>query len=181
MAGGSPFSLYNASKAALEGLPFFSTANHPVFIQNAAATEVLSVELAPFNIRALIIEPGYFPTNFFTAASANDVRPERATGAYPDSSKIPSQYAGRHLGLKQVGDVSKAAARIFDVVSGTGLAKDFVDGGRRDFVRVLLGPDCATRIRAKLELLSENVEATQAIWSSTDMDEEKLNQFAQQS
>ncbi|KAJ6594467.1 NAD-P-binding protein [Mycena capillaripes] len=157
MAGGAPFSMYNASKAALE-----------------AATEALSVELAPFNIRALIIEPGYFPTNFLATADANGVRPERATGAYPDISKVPAQYAARHLDSKQVGDLSKAAARMFEVVSGTGLAKDFTESGRRDFVRVLLGPDCGTRIRAKVQLLSENVEATQPIWSSTDMDEAKL-------
>ncbi|KAJ6507264.1 NAD-P-binding protein [Mycena vitilis] len=163
MAGGAPFSMYNASKAALE-----------------AATEVLSAELAPFNIRVLVIEPGYFPTNFLATAEANSVRPERSTGAYPDVSQVPAQYASRHLESKQVGDLSKAAARMFEVVSGTGLAKGFVDGGRRDFVRVLLGPDCGTRIRAKLQLLSENVEATQAIWSSTDMDGQKLSQFVQQ-
>ncbi|KAJ7475405.1 NAD-P-binding protein [Mycena galericulata] len=161
LAGGSPFSMYNASKAALE-----------------AATETLSVELAPFNIRVLIIEPGYFPTNFLATAGANGVRPERVTGAYPDSSQVPVRYAERHLAAKQVGDLSKAAARLFEVVTGTGLAKAFVDGGRRDFVRVLLGPDCGTRIRAKLQLISENVEATEAIWSSTDMDEEKFKAFA---
>ncbi|KAJ7141236.1 NAD-P-binding protein [Mycena epipterygia] len=163
ITGGSPFSMYNASKAALE-----------------AATEILSIELAPFNIRALIIEPGYFPTNFLAAADANGVRPERKTNKYPDTSQVTTQYAARHIDSKQVGDLSKAAARLFEVVSGTGVAKGFVEGGRRDFVRVLLGPDCGTRIRAKLQLFSENVEATQPIWSSTDMDEEKFNKFAQQ-
>lgn len=128
----------------------------------------------------MIVEPGYFPTNFLATAGANGVRPERVTGAYPDSSEVPVRYAERHLGLKQVGDLDKASARLFEVVSGTGLAKGFVDGARRDFVRVLLGPDCGTRIRAKLQLLSENVEATEAIWSSTNMDEEKFNKFAQQ-
>ncbi|KAJ7782375.1 NAD-P-binding protein [Mycena maculata] len=163
VAGGAPFSMYNASKAALE-----------------AATEALSSELAPFNVRALIIEPGYFPTNFLATAGANGVRPERATGAYPDISEAPAQYAARHLASKQVGDLSKAAARLFEVVNGTGLAKAFVDSGRRDFVRVPLGPDCGTRIQAKLRVLSENFEATEAIWRSTDMDEEKFNKFAQQ-
>lgn len=144
-----------------------------------AATEILSVELAPFNIRALIIEPGYFPTNFLATANANGLRPDRVTGAYPDLSKVTTRYAARHIDSKQVGDLSKAAARLFEVVSGTGVAKGFVEG-RRDFVRVLLGPDCGTRIRAKLQLFSENVEATQPIWSSTDMDEDKFNKFAQQ-
>lgn len=136
--------------------------------------------MAPFNIRVLIIEPGFFATNFFAAAGVNGVRPERVTGAYPDASKLPEQYVARHLALKQVGDMNKAAARMFEVVSGTGLAKDFVDGGRRDFVRVPLGPDSGTRFGAKLQLLSENVEATRAIWNSTDMDEEKLQEFAKQ-
>ncbi|KAJ7672885.1 NAD-P-binding protein [Mycena rosella] len=163
MAGGAPFSMYNASKAALE-----------------AATETLSVELAPFNIRVLLIVPGYFPTNFLATAGANGVRPERATGAYPDISAVPAAYAARHIDLKQVGDLNKAVARMFEVVSGTGEAKGFVEAGRREFVRVLLGPDCGTRLRAKLQLLSENVEAAKPIWSSTDMDEEAFNKFAQQ-
>ncbi|KAJ7121352.1 NAD-P-binding protein [Mycena crocata] len=162
LAGGAPFSMYNASKAALE-----------------AATEALSVELAPFNIRVLIIEPGYFPTNFLNTAGENGVRSERATGAYPDIAKAPSQYAANHIASKQVGDLSKAAARLFEVVSGTGLAKNFVEGNRREFVRVLLGPDCGKRIRAKIQLLAENVEVTEGIWSSTDMDEEKFNAFSQ--
>ncbi|KAJ7162101.1 NAD-P-binding protein [Mycena filopes] len=164
LAGGAPFAMYNASKAALD-----------------AMTEALSVELAPFNIRVLIIEPGYFPTNFLATAGANGVRPERVTGAYPDTAEVPTQYAARHLQSRQVGDLGKAAARLFEVVSGTGAAKEFVEGGRREFVRVLLGPDCGNRMRAKLGLMVENVEATQAIWSSTDMDEEKFGRFAQQS
>ncbi|KAJ6630582.1 NAD-P-binding protein [Mycena sp. CBHHK59/15] len=169
LAGGSPFSMYNASKAALEGTHI-----------HTPATEALSVELAPYNIRALIIEPGYFPTNFLNTAGANGVRPERVTGAYPDPSDVPKNYAARHLEFGQVGDLRKAAARLSEVVSGTGLAKDFVEGGRREFVRVLLGPDCGTRIRAKVKLLSENVEAVEPIWSSTDMDAETLKKFSQQ-
>ncbi|KAJ7646745.1 NAD-P-binding protein [Roridomyces roridus] len=163
MAGGAPFAMYNASKAALE-----------------AATESLSLELAPFNIRVLIIEPGYFPTNFLATAGANGTHPTRSTGAYPDWSTVPDAYAARHVASKQVGDLNKAAARMFEVVSGTGLAEEFVASGRRDFVRVLLGPDCGTRIRAKVKLLGENVEATEKIWSSTDMDEDKFRKFAQQ-
>ncbi|KAJ7646743.1 NAD-P-binding protein [Roridomyces roridus] len=159
MAGGAPFAMYNASKAALE-----------------AATESLSLELAPFNIRVLIIEPGYFPTNFLATAGANGTHPTRSTGAYPDWSTVPDGYAARHVASKQVGDLNKAAARMFEVVSGTGLAEEFVASGRREFVR----PDCGTRLRAKVKLLAENVEATEKIWSSTDMDEDKFTKFAQQ-
>lgn len=45
-------SLYSASKAALE-----------------AASEALAKEVAPHNIRVLIVEPGNFRTNFVSAVS----------------------------------------------------------------------------------------------------------------
>ncbi|KAK7005986.1 NAD(P)-binding protein [Favolaschia claudopus] len=160
-AGGPAFSMYNASKAALE-----------------AATEALGTELTPFNVRVLIIVPGYFPTNFLAAAASNGVRSEKLTGAYPDTSQVPEKYAERHIALKQAGDRFKAAARIFELVDGSGVAKEFVDSGRKDLARVFLGQDCGSRMRAKLQLITENVEATQTIWSSTEMDEETFNRFA---
>ncbi|KAI0308480.1 hypothetical protein OF83DRAFT_1180768 [Amylostereum chailletii] len=82
-----------------------------------------------------------------------------------------------HLDEGQVGDVVKAAARMFEVVSGTGLAKGLVEaqGGKREWTRVPLGPDCGARMKAKLKIIAENVDAFEPVWSSTDIEKERLN------
>lgn len=134
-----------------------------------AASEALSVEVAKYNIRVLIVAPGYFPTtNFISTASENLVRDDKRTGAYTDfqidMSKLP------RIG----GDINKAAARIFEVVSGTGLGESFVREGKREWVRLPLGPDCGRRMRAKIQTLGENVDALEQVWSSTDMDADKI-------
>ncbi|KAI0309328.1 NAD-P-binding protein, partial [Amylostereum chailletii] len=160
-AGGPRFGAYNASKAALD-----------------AFTEALSVELAPYHVRALIVAPGHFPTNFVAATRAT-VREERESGAYTDRVQgygAVDLALQMHLDQGQVGDVVKAAARMFEVVSGTGLAKDLVEaqGGKCEWTRVPLGPDCGTRMKAKLMLIAENVDAFEPIWSSTDVEKERL-------
>lgn len=105
------------------------------------------------------------------------VRPDRVTGAYMD----PSQGHGGiermgpiHIEAGQVGDVHKAAARIFEFVSGTGLAESVVREGKREWVRLPLGPDCGRRMMAKIQTLTDNVNALEPVWSSTDMDAEQL-------
>ncbi|KAJ7049671.1 NAD-P-binding protein [Mycena amicta] len=155
--GKSPFSMYNASKAALE-----------------AMTESLHIELAPFNVTALIIQPGYFPTNFWTTATADQGSPARITNAYPELATSMRTMPQMRLESRQVGDRRKAVARIFELVAGTGFFKD----RNTKFVRVLLGPDCGTRVQGKLRLIAENVDATEEIWRSTNMDDETLEKYA---
>ncbi|KAF7305895.1 NAD(P)-binding protein [Mycena chlorophos] len=157
--GHPPFAMYNASKAALE-----------------AMTEALHTELLPFNVTALIIEPGYFPTNFWSSADASRIPPARLTGAYPETDSLFNTMPKKKLEEKQVGDRRKAVARIFELVSGTGhYAQQSVN---TKFVRVVLGPDAGTRIRSKLKLILENVDGTEEVWRSTNMDEETLEKYA---
>jgi hypothetical protein len=78
---------------------------------------------------------------------------------------------------KRVGDINKAAARMFEVVAGTGFGKALVENGKREWLRIPLGPDCGASWRAKLRLVAENVEALEPIWSSTEMDEEQLERI----
>jgi hypothetical protein len=65
----------------------------------------------------------------------------------------------------QKGDPEKAAARIFEVVTGTGMAKDL----DRNYLRLLLGKDCLDRSETKLEKLRENLDAVREISLSTDL------------
>ncbi len=70
-----PFaSLYSASKFALEGL-----------------SDSLRIELAPFNIRVCLVEPGPVATEFFTVAA------QRLEQAIPDLSVTPYRGAGTRL------------------------------------------------------------------------------------
>lgn len=125
-----------------------------------------------------MVQPGYFPTNFLNTAGNTAPSSDRATGVY---KPFPSDTMDQtHINAGQVGDVLKAAARMFEVVSGTGLAKGLVEsyGGKREWTRLQLGPDCGKRSLAKIKLFRENVEAFEPIWSSTDMSEDQVKEFA---
>ncbi|HXS37784.1 MAG TPA: oxidoreductase [Flavipsychrobacter sp.] len=99
MAGfrGSPgLGIYNASKYALEGF-----------------SEALAQEVAPFNIKVSIVEPGPFRTHW---AGNSSQRSEKIIDAYSDTPagqriKIIHGYSG-----KQPGDPDKAAQAILKIV-----------------------------------------------------------------
>ncbi|GBE84252.1 NADP-dependent 3-hydroxy acid dehydrogenase [Sparassis crispa] len=154
---------YVASKAALD-----------------AFSESLSREVEPYNIRVIVILPGYFPTKFFTETRSA----EQLTTVYTDPTQgyktremIPQ---GRHEG-GQVGDVDKFAQRTYEIVYGTGMAKGLVEsqGGKREWMRLPMGTDCGELMLAKINIVKENVESFEPIWRSTDVERERLNDFAQ--
>jgi len=163
---GSPsLGAYNASKAALD-----------------AFSETLAAEVAPLGVRVHIIVPGFFPTNFLASAralrDAADVDPARATGAYATREQVDGlidDYVDTRLANRSVGDPSKAAERMYEVVTGTGLAQGLVD--HKEWVRVPLGPDAGSRMKSKLATLSASVDAFEPIWTSTDMDDAKLKEL----
>jgi len=138
--------VYAASKFALEGL-----------------SEGLSHELAPFNIRVLIVEPGGFRTNFLGAYQ------EPAAGVTKDYEGTPLTATltyFREYNGKQPGDPTKAAQRIVEVIDGTGMA-----AGQPQLLRLPLGKDCLQRANRKVESLASNLKTMEAIASSTDFDE----------
>ncbi|KAL2214996.1 putative short chain oxidoreductase/dehydrogenase [Thermoascus aurantiacus ATCC 26904] len=137
--------LYAASKFALEGL-----------------SESLSRELASFNIRVLLVEPGAFRTNFlgaFQSPAAGLTKDYEGT-VLDDMLKTFHAANG-----KQPGDPVKAADRIIEVISGTGMG-----AGKTHLLRLPLGPDCMNRARAKVESLSKNLDEMEAIALSTDLE-----------
>ena len=130
------WALYCAGKFALEGL-----------------SEALAAEVAGFDVKVTIVEPGYFRTDFLTTDSL--ALPDGTTAAYPAIREMTAD----HLRLQgsQLGDpVRGAAAIISQVVSGDGP------------LRQLLGSDAHSFAAAKVDALRANVEAAARTASSTD-------------
>lgn len=73
---------------------------------------------------------------------------------------VLGKMGGLH-GIQQ-GDPEKAAARILDVVAGTGLGKNL-----GHVLRLPLGDDCVKRFEAKIEALRADLERTREIAATT--------------
>ena len=141
MTGNAGYSMYAASKFAIEG-----------------ASESLAAELAPWNIRVLVVEPGAFRTNFQGAVmeSAGGL-PEAYVGTPAD--EIRKRISSSHG--KQPGDPDKAADAIVEAVTGNGRGKD-VQG----LIRLPLGKDAVARANAKFANFKENVDKVKHISES---------------
>lgn len=129
-----------------------------------AFSESLSHEVAHWNIRVLLVEPGVFRTNFF----ASFVTPAQGlNSAYKETTldNVLTHMRGYHG--KTGGDSKKAAKRIVDVVNGTGLT----DSQLR-MIRLPLGRDCYDRATAKLSAVADNLEAFKEITLGTGWDSE---------
>ncbi|PGH19648.1 hypothetical protein AJ80_03803 [Polytolypa hystricis UAMH7299] len=141
----SASSMYAGTKFALEGI-----------------SESLAKELAPFNIRVLLVEPGAFRTQFLTA------RVKPAAGLTEEYKDTPVDTVLKNMDAmngKQPGDPDKAATRIIEMINGTGMAE-----GKTGLLRLLLGPDCLRRAKAKTIGLLENLDAMEEIALSTNYD-----------
>ena len=144
ISGNAGYSLYAASKFALEG-----------------ASESLAAELAPFNIRVLVVEPGGMRTNFQAAVQSEEVsEPYKGTPA----DQIAQRMRGVHG--KQAGDPEKAAQAIVEAVTGTERGAD-VEGQ----LRLPLGKDAVQRAYTKIKNFGENVERVKHISESVVFDD----------
>lgn len=124
------FGAYCAAKHALEGL-----------------SECLSLEVKPFGIRVLIVEPGAFRTALFGPAFRR--MPELP--AYASTSGGVRAWVTEVAG-KQEGDPAKAARAIVDVASEPGAIP----------LRLPLGGDAVDLIRAKLAAIGADVDRSEA-------------------
>ena len=146
ISGNAGYSLYSASKFALEG-----------------ASECLAAELAAFHIRVLLIEPGAFRTNFQTAVQEPAVglsEPYKGTAADQIRQRISNSHG------QQPGDPEKAAKAIVDAVTDAERLKDL-----EGLLRLPLGKDAVQRAYTKIKNFTENVDKVKHISESVVFDE----------
>jgi NAD(P)-dependent dehydrogenase (short-subunit alcohol dehydrogenase family) len=119
-----------------------------------AVSESLAAEVAPFGVRVLIVEPGAFRTSLFGSA----FRTMPVIEAYADTIGPTRAFASTSHDA-QPGDPVKAARAIIDaVVAGA------------PTLRLPLGDDAVTGIRAKLAAVEKDVAATEAVARATKVD-----------
>ncbi len=114
-------------------------------------SEALAAEVAPFGMRVLIVEPGAFRTNLF----GGGFRTMPATAAYADTVGPTRAYVEQSAGT-QPGDPAKAAQAIIEAV----------DAGAPT-LRLPLGADAVQAMRAKLEQVTSDVNATEEVAKAT--------------
>ncbi|KAK9366569.1 hypothetical protein V1509DRAFT_641538 [Lipomyces kononenkoae] len=139
-------SLYSASKAALE-----------------AASESLAKEVAPHNIRVLIVEPGNFRTNFVSALADASPNPATVAPHYDDPVGIVMRKFLTVHG-KQIGDPEKGVERIFEAVTGDGLAGHLAG----NVTRLVLGRDAFERMKKSNDKFLHDLSLQEESATSTD-------------
>ncbi|KAI1757516.1 putative short-chain dehydrogenase [Xylaria castorea] len=115
--------LYAASKAALE-----------------AASESLAKEVASFGISLVVVNPGAFRTNFLTQLQLSE---NPMPSDYKDSVVGQTIHKFANAGGKQAGDPEKGIERIFEIVTGEGMAGEL----KGKVFRLVLGEDAFTRMK----------------------------------
>lgn len=126
------FGIYNASKFALEGF-----------------SEALAQEVAPFNIKVLIVEPGPFRTEF--ANSSIKLAKTRMDEYKPTPVAQMYHYISRIHG-RQEGDPVKGAHAMVDYVHNGGTS-----------LRLPLGKHSLDTIKAKLVQVQKDLDANQEV------------------
>lgn len=124
------FSAYSASKFALEGL-----------------SEALALEVAPFNIKVLIVEPGQFRTNLAGAA----MKHMPVMDAYHDIIKGTRDFAHNMHGTQE-GDPARAVRAI-----------DLALHAEVTPLRLQLGADAISAIRAHAEQMLKDMSAWEGV------------------
>ncbi|RZK33689.1 MAG: SDR family oxidoreductase [Hymenobacter sp.] len=139
LAGATGWAVYSATKAAV-----------------SAFTEILAQDVAGFGIKATVVEPGGFRTNFLTPESLT--LPQQPLAAYADVRASHARYLA--LNGAQGGDPEKAAAAIMQLAAEANPP-----------LHLLLGQDAYQRATTKLAALGENFQAWQALTLSTGFTE----------
>ena len=141
ITGGMYCTAYAAAKFGLEGW-----------------TESLAAEIAPFGVKAMLVEPGFFRTELLTPESTTFARPSIAD--YADRSQATSD-AWSSMSGKQGGDPAKLAAAIVQLA-----------GLDEPPVRFAAGSDAVGVFEEKARALLAQASAHRELSSSLAHDDE---------
>jgi NAD(P)-dependent dehydrogenase (short-subunit alcohol dehydrogenase family) len=136
---------YGSSKAAVHSL-----------------TETLSVELAQFNIRVLLVQPSAFRTRMVRTADNYNV--DNPIAAYDDTRRENIDAYERRDG-NQAGDPDKAMDAVVDVVRGEGAAQ-----GKPWSGYLLLGKEADRDVRAKCKMMTDHLDEWGEVVKSVDFE-----------
>ncbi|KAF2718116.1 NAD(P)-binding protein [Polychaeton citri CBS 116435] len=126
-------------------------------------TEALAEEVAPFGIKAVIIEPGTFRTELLSSTSGRRVLAERRLDEYKEMRDAVHGFMNATSGA-QMGNPTKGATVIVDVLISTGCAE-----GRDIPPRLLLGSDAIETIKQKCSATVTLIDEWRDVIKSTDI------------
>lgn len=138
-----------AGIAPATGWPVYGATKHAVI----GLTEVLAEDVKELGIKATVVAPGAFRTNFLNADSL--VLSEKKLEAYANIRASHERYA--KMSGNQAGDPEKAAKVMIELAEMT-----------EPPLYLLLGSDAFSRAFVKLDLLAESYKQWEALTRSTD-------------
>ncbi|KAI9740477.1 MAG: putative secondary metabolism biosynthetic enzyme [Cirrosporium novae-zelandiae] len=147
-----PGGIYSASKFAIEGF-----------------SQSLAIEVADFDIRVAVVNPGMVRTGFLASHASGTNMPPAFIKAYDSTSMRQVVERIKESNWKQAGDPEKAAARMYEFVMGTGMWKEKLREKKGELGKLLIGSDCGEALKNQIEWLKRVVEGHEDVWRSTDI------------
>ena len=117
-------------------------------------TEALSEEVKEFGVRATVVYPGYFKTNFLELGSLN--LPKSPINDYT-AARAAEQWHEKEMKGNQPGDPAKAAKAFIELAAMENPPLHFV-----------MGSDAFDMAHAKIGILQEQLQATEELSKSTN-------------
>lgn len=123
-----------------------------------ALSESLNAELKPLGIHVMVVEPGYFRTDFLDSSSLHIAQTQ--IGDYSDGPAGRMRTAAGDRNHQQPGDPVKAANAIIDVVEAD-----------QPPLRLPLGNDTLHVVETKIAKVQGELDQWRAVSESTDFDD----------